>query len=70
MNTTFLTLAVTQDDNQKPTADQPLVTHEDLQAIEVLERKCADLNYHGRGADLLRRLRRAAEADKPALPEG
>ena len=47
-----------------------LVTHDDLDAIKVIERECANPTCSGEAADLLRRLRAAAEADAPPLPEG
>ena len=47
-----------------------IVTHADLDAIKVIERECASIPCSGEAADLLRRLRAAAEADQPPLPEG
>lgn len=53
--------------NDKP---EKIVTHEDLDAIAMIERKCGNLPIEGRASDILRRLRAAAEADAPPLPEG
>ena len=57
-------------DNQNPTADQPLVTHADLDAITSIERDYLGDDGPEDVMDLVHRLRAAAEADKPALPEG
>ena len=46
------------------------VTYEDLDAIAVIERECSALSCEGQAIELLRRLRAAAEADRPPLPEG
>ena len=46
------------------------VTYADLDAIAVIERECSALSCEGQAIELLRRLRAAAEADRPPLPEG
>lgn len=59
-------------DNQNPSSDQPLVTHADRRDLLDLRATVEDFDSDeaARKVALLDRLISAAEADKPALPEG